>query len=117
MEFHIVYNHGIPQCAHSLNAPCLYIKKWPADGSLEAKHVANCVLIDYICVVVDWIYCFIILYNTAGRLLSKVFISTKRNEKRSYSRTKIIFSETIDTATLRRRHWRCNGAVSWADVG
>jgi hypothetical protein len=28
--------------------PCLYIKNWPEDGSLEPKHVANCVLIDYI---------------------------------------------------------------------
>jgi len=32
---------GIPQCAHSLNAPCPYIKNWPKDGSLEPKHVAN----------------------------------------------------------------------------
>ena len=28
----------------SHNAPCLYIKNWPEDGSLEPKHVANCVL-------------------------------------------------------------------------
>jgi len=31
-------------CAQSLNAPYLYIKNWPEDGSLEPKHVANCVL-------------------------------------------------------------------------
>ena len=28
----------------SLNAPYLYIKNWPEDGSLEPKHVAKCVL-------------------------------------------------------------------------
>jgi len=33
--------YGIPQCAHSLNVPYLYIKKWSEDGSLEPKHVAN----------------------------------------------------------------------------
>ena len=31
-------------CAHSLNAPCLYIKNSPKDSSLEPKHVANYVL-------------------------------------------------------------------------
>ena len=36
--------YGIPYCLHSLNAPCLYIKYWPEDGSLEPKHVANYVL-------------------------------------------------------------------------
>jgi len=36
--------YGIPQCAHSLNAPCLYIKNWLEDGSLELKHVAIYVL-------------------------------------------------------------------------
>jgi len=36
--------YGIPYCAHSLNAPCLYIKYWPQYGSLEPKHVANYVL-------------------------------------------------------------------------
>jgi hypothetical protein len=36
---------------HSLNAPCLYIKNWPEGGSLDPKHVANYVLIDYICIV------------------------------------------------------------------
>jgi hypothetical protein len=40
-------------CAHSLNALCLYTKNWPEDGSLDPKHVANCVSIDYICVVFD----------------------------------------------------------------
>ena len=30
-------------CA-SMNAPCLYVKNWPEDGSLEPKHVANYVL-------------------------------------------------------------------------
>jgi len=30
--------------AHSLNASCLFIKKWPEDGSLEPKHAANYVL-------------------------------------------------------------------------
>jgi len=43
--------YGIPYCAHSLNAACPYTKNWPEDGSLELKHVANCVLIDYVCVV------------------------------------------------------------------
>jgi hypothetical protein len=46
----------IPKCAHSLNAPCLYIKNWPEDGSLEPKHVANYVLMSiyiYIYVVFD----------------------------------------------------------------
>ena len=40
--------------------PCPYTKNWPEDGSLEPKHVANCLLIDYICVVFDWIH-YIIL--------------------------------------------------------
>jgi len=36
------YRHGaFGECAH---APCLYTANWPEDGSLEAKHVANCVL-------------------------------------------------------------------------
>jgi len=39
----LIYGHGaFSECA--LNAPWPYIKKWPADGSLEPKHVANCVL-------------------------------------------------------------------------
>jgi len=38
-------------CAHSLNAPCPYTKKWPEDDSLEPKHVANYVLIEYIYVL------------------------------------------------------------------
>jgi hypothetical protein len=45
--------YGIPLCAHSLNAKCPYTKNWPADASLDPKHVANYVLIDYICVVFD----------------------------------------------------------------
>ena len=40
--------YAIPYCAHSLNAPRPYIKYWPEDGSLEPKHVASYVLIDYI---------------------------------------------------------------------
>jgi hypothetical protein len=36
--------YGIPYCAHSLYAPCLCIKYWHEDGSLELKHVANSVL-------------------------------------------------------------------------
>jgi len=42
--------YGIPYCAHSLNAPCPYIKYWPENGSLEPKHVANYVLLT-ICVL------------------------------------------------------------------
>jgi len=38
---------------HPLNTPCPYIKNWPEDGFLEPKHVANCVLIDYICAVFE----------------------------------------------------------------
>jgi hypothetical protein len=34
-----------------MNALFLYTKNLPEDGSLETKHVANYVLIDYICVV------------------------------------------------------------------
>jgi len=38
--------------AHSLNAPCLYVRNWPEDGSVEPKHVANYVLmIIYVCCV------------------------------------------------------------------
>ena len=40
-------------CAHSLNAPCVYTKNWPEDGSLDPKHVASYVLIEYIRVVCD----------------------------------------------------------------
>ena len=45
--------------AHSLNAPCLYVKNWPEDDSLEPKHVANYVLMIIcvcvcVCVVFDW---------------------------------------------------------------
>jgi hypothetical protein len=36
--------YGIPLCAPSLNAPCLYIKNRPEDASLEPKHVVNYVL-------------------------------------------------------------------------
>ena len=50
----------------------LYIKNWPEDGSLEPKHFANYVLIDYIFVVCDWINYYIVLYNTAGWFLSKL---------------------------------------------
>jgi len=32
------------KCAHSLVAPCSYIKNWNENGSLETKHVANYVL-------------------------------------------------------------------------
>jgi hypothetical protein len=46
-------HYGIPKCAHSQNAPCPYTKNWPEDGSLEPKHVANYVLIVYICVALD----------------------------------------------------------------
>jgi hypothetical protein len=38
----------------SHNAPCLYIKYWPEDVSVEPKHVANYVLMIlyiYVCVV------------------------------------------------------------------
>jgi len=42
---------GIPQCAHSLNAPCPLIKHGPVDGSLEPKHVCQLCINDYICVV------------------------------------------------------------------
>ena len=45
--------YEIPYCVRSLNAPCVYIKNWPEDGSLESKHVANYVLmIIYVCVCV-----------------------------------------------------------------
>ena len=43
---------------HALNAPCPYNKNWPEDGLLELKHVANYVLIDGICVVLDGINYF-----------------------------------------------------------
>ena len=43
--------YRIPQCTHLLNAPCPYIKYWPEDGSLELKHVAIYVLIDYILIL------------------------------------------------------------------
>jgi hypothetical protein len=36
---------------HSLKAPWPHTKNWLEDGSLEPKHVANYVLIDYRCVV------------------------------------------------------------------
>jgi len=45
--------YGIPYCAHSLNAPCLYNKYWPGDGSLEPKHVCQLYINDDICVVFD----------------------------------------------------------------
>jgi hypothetical protein len=32
-------------------ASCPYIENWPEEGLLEQKHAANCLLIDYICVV------------------------------------------------------------------
>ena len=44
--------YGTPYCAHSLQAPCPYMKYWPEDGSLEPKHVANCVLMTTIYVLV-----------------------------------------------------------------
>jgi hypothetical protein len=51
----------------SLNASCPYNKNWPEDGSLEPKHVANYVLIDYICVVFDRINYFVIsIYKFCG---------------------------------------------------
>jgi hypothetical protein len=40
-------------CKNSLNAPFLYTENWPEDCSLEPKHVANCVLIDCVCVVIE----------------------------------------------------------------
>jgi len=47
----LLYGHGaFSECAH---APCPYTKNWPENGSLEPKHVANYVLIDYICVVFE----------------------------------------------------------------
>jgi len=62
--------YGIPLRAHSLNAPCLYIKNLPEDGSLEPKHVAKYVfLIIYMLCLNKLIT---ILYNTTGWLLSKV---------------------------------------------
>ena len=39
-----IYDICVCVCAHPLNAPRLYIKNWPEDGSLEPKHVANYVL-------------------------------------------------------------------------
>ena len=36
-----------------MNALFPYTKNWPEDGSLGPKHVANYVLIDYICVVFE----------------------------------------------------------------
>jgi hypothetical protein len=65
--------YAIPQCAHSLNASCPYTKYRPEDGSLEPKHVASCVLFDYICVVVHRINYFIVFYKTTEWLLSKLY--------------------------------------------
>jgi hypothetical protein len=44
----------------TLNAPCPYIKYWPADGSLEPKHVPNyeCVLMpiyEYVLCLTEYI--------------------------------------------------------------
>ena len=36
-----------------MSAPCPDTKNWPEDGSLEPQLVANCVLIDYVCVVLN----------------------------------------------------------------
>ena len=41
-----------------MNAPCLFIKKWPEDGSLELKHVANYVLM----IMYIYIYVYICIY-------------------------------------------------------
>jgi len=38
---------------HSLNAPCPYTKKWSEDGSVEPKHAASYLLIDYMCIVFE----------------------------------------------------------------
>jgi hypothetical protein len=42
---------GSYNVSQSLNAPCLYIKNWSEDGSLERKHFASYVL-KIICVCV-----------------------------------------------------------------
>jgi hypothetical protein len=50
------------------DAPCLYIKYWPEDGSLEPKHVANYVVMttyEYVLRLTN------ILHNTKKWLLSK----------------------------------------------
>jgi len=45
--------------AHSLNAPFLYVKKWPEDGLLEPKHVANYILMIICVCVCVYIYIYI----------------------------------------------------------
>ena len=48
--------HSVRAHIMGSHAPCLYIKYWPEDGSLEPKHVANYVLMTiyiYICAVSD----------------------------------------------------------------
>jgi hypothetical protein len=52
-----------------------------------------------------------------GVLKLKKKFRRQKVKKSSFSRTKINFSETIDAAGLRRRHWHCKGAVSQYDIG
>ena len=47
-------------------APCPYTKNCPEDGSPEPKHVANCVLTDYIC--------FLVIVQPDAQILFNVFI-------------------------------------------
>jgi len=58
-------------CAQSLNAPCLYTKNSPEDGSLDPKHVANYVSIDYICVVFEYINLFYCIAQPDGSCQNK----------------------------------------------
>ena len=47
---------------HSLNVPCVFIKKWPEHGWLELKHAANCVL-KILCIWYDMIWHDMIWYD------------------------------------------------------
>ena len=52
----------------ALNATCQYIKNWPEFGSLESKHVANCVLMTMYVLCLNEYVVYHTLYTTGWLL-------------------------------------------------
>ena len=85
--------YGIPLCAHSMNAPYLYTKNCPQVGSLESKHVANCVLIIYVLCLTEYII-LSYFYNV------KFKITLSNNKVRELIAVKVLHTSLLNPTVV-----------------
>jgi len=94
----------------------LFTSRWPKDGSLETKHVANCVLIDCVCVVFVWIN-FFILYRMILSLEAPNYCLMRNTGKCKSLVYRMILSLEAPNYCLMRNTGKCKSLgesnISW----